>query len=88
MPIKNCEVEKNNIVPNTEPSQCNSPKPFYGYHLKSLLIFLIYLIVIKYIQNILKQYCFAKDGCDCSDNSLIVKIFTMILTQHYIGHII
>ena len=95
-PAHNSEREENNIFQSTEPFeiispiefQCNNSKSFYSYHLKSLLIFLIYLIVIKFLQNIFKGYCFAKNGCDCSDNSIIIKIWTMILTQHYIGHII
>ena len=93
-PNQNYDIEEN-PSPN-EPketilpikNQFNNAKLFYKYNLKSLIIFLIYLILLKYLQNIFSRYCFADDGCDCSDNSLIIKIWSMILVQHFISHII
>ena len=96
-PVQNSESEENPIIPHSsEPLELilspeilsNNIKTFYNYYLKSLLVFMIYLIVIKYLQILFKRYCFGRDGCDCSDNNLIIKIWSMILVQHCLGHIL
>ena len=72
--IENNTGEPNNIV------------GFYKYHSKSLLILLANTIILKFFKNLIPHYCFAKQSCDCSNNDILVKIWSMIMIQYMISH--
>ena len=54
---------------------------FYKYHLKAMIVFLFYESTRKFLKNLIPRYCFAKDSCDCSNNDILVKIWSMITVQ-------
>ena len=58
---------------------------FYKFHSKTLLIFFIFNGVLKFLKNLIPRYCFVEDICNCSDNDLSVKIWTIILIQHLLS---
>ena len=77
--LPNKNVKPSNLPPIQIESISTSPEKqnilgFYIFHLKALLIFLIFDGILKFSKNLIPRYCFAGNICDCSDNDFLIKI--------------
>ena len=58
---------------------------FYKFHLKTLFIFFIFNGILKFLKNLIPRYCFVGNVCNCSDNNLFIKIWSIILLQYLLS---
>ena len=61
-------------------------RPYFKFHIKSVMVCIVYAIFLKILQSIIGRYCFGGSVCDCSDNNILIKVWTMIVLQFHIGH--
>ena len=58
---------------------------FIKYFIKALAIYLLCIICLKFFQNIVGKCCYTMKSCDCSDENIFVKIWTLLLIANCIG---
>ena len=91
---KNSIIEKKISIENMAKHQAKSDKHhidfvlFFKYHFLALISYLAWFILYKILQNMIGRYCFSKGNCDCSDNDIAIKIWTMVILQANLGSFI
>ena len=70
---KNLSSIKKNDVRLTENEE------FIKYTLSSFIILLLIVILLKVFQNIFRRFCFLESSCDCTDNNLGIKLWTVTM---------
>ena len=55
---------------------------FIKYTLSSFIILILMVIFLKVFHNVFKRFCFLESSCDCSDNNIGIKLWTLIMTYN------
>ena len=91
--LENCDILNTEIQLILEEDVIIEPSPvepvvyhtlFIKYVFKASLVYVFSIICLKYLQNVIKRYCYAT--CDCSDENMFVKIWSLFLIANCIGH--
>ena len=79
-------IEQQIIVDIADFNSTNNYFSFMKYNIKAILIFLIYIILLRVLNDLVGRYCYSMVDCDCSDDSTIIKIWTIFIIQRNVCH--